>query len=692
MAKIHSFSDTFANFTNWEDGLVVDASVGASGGLFTGSINSSTGSHYAIARLIDTSYELNDTWMTVECVDYVQAGQSGVYSFLGIMDDFNNPIAGMLMSYEEGTDEIVFRDLAGSPLDTIPNPGTSIHLALDLDETDGYTAHYSLDGGDNWVQFHNSTYDIVFGQPHHAGIGFLVIGTGPFTLTQDNFNVATFPHSTPPIEIDVDPAEVTAIADPRIRVLVGPYLTVDAPAAEITVAVLLEDPLLTIKISVDPAEITVVAEPYDSITFGAPYVTFTPAQIQVTVNPPLSIDLGEADPVIEVITANVDVAVNLEEPIVGTFVIGNPFAYPHTIIESGSQVFDMNGMNFELGEADPELDSYTFLPWTKTQWIKYVSQTPAQLTVNHTGGSTYGIQAFDGTSLEDLIEIGRTTDVEGPLVVDINSGVTYIRISTSTEATTVTLTWSYVPSYPPLFMDILTPEIDYSPDSITVSIQGGDSGEDIQFVWAPPVSDLITGATPRPITLTTISSDFEGNILVGSLEIPAVYAGDYTLTATGLTSGRQATGSFTVLNDPLDQDTEEEAVEPVASLTVHWLWDDGNGHTWIMPKNPERMTSVIKKKALLAERTTAGIGQHIIWQGATPALSWSFNGTITTEDEYDELVFFHSLNRKFYITDHRNRTFIVTVRSLQMTPRRNSDNFWTFDYEVNCFMYEEVTL
>lgn len=693
MAKIETLVDTFEDLDNWEDALVSNASITAAGGYLSCNADASNDTHYMLTRTSATDHTFDNTWMTIECWDYAHSSQSlTLTGILGVCDNFSNVLLAAMLEYMPGTNEIDFKDGSGTVHATIPNPAGSIYLAVDLDSINGYTLYYSIDAGDNWVDFYTGTYDTEFALPHHAIAGALTIGPGPFSVLLDNFNVVEFPHVSGPISIDVDPAAITVEADPRVRVLLGPYHVEDISdaTANITVTVNLDDPLLGIKIPVDPATVTVEAVPFDSITFGPPTISFTPAQVQVTVNPPLSIELGEADPVIEVITADVDVVVNLDDPIVGAFVVGNPFAYPHTIIESGSQAFDMTGMDFEAGEGDPSLDSYTFLPWLKTQWIKYVSQTPAQLTITHSGTDDYGIQAFEGTSLDNLIEIGRTTDTTGPLVVDINSGVTYIRISTSTEAETVTLTWSYIPSAPPLFMDVLSPTLEYTPDTVTVAVQGGAPNEDITFIWSPPVSDLISGATPRPITITSISADFEGNILVGSLEIPAVYAGTYTITATGEDSGRQATGSFIVLNDPLDQDAEEDATEPVASITVRWLWDDGRGHTWIMPKNPDRMTSVIKKKTLLAEHTTAGAGQHIIWQGATPATSWSFNGTITTEDEYDELVFFHSLNRKFYITDHRNRTFIVTSRSLQMTPRKNSDNFWTFDYTMDCFLYGEA--
>jgi hypothetical protein len=109
-----------------------------------------------------------------------------------------------------------------------------------------------------------------------------------------------------------------------------------------------------------------------------------------------------------------------------------------------------------------------------------------------------------------------------------------------------------------------------------------------------------------------------------------------------------------------------------------------------MQYNPDRMTTPVSRKVLTPERTTAGTGQHIIWQGARPAVQWSFNGTVMSQSEYEELEYFYDLNRRFYITDHRNRTFVVTMKSLNATPRKNGNNFWTFDYEVNCLLFEQV--
>jgi hypothetical protein len=695
MAKIETLGDNFADLDNWEPSIVVAGSASIVDSEFTSNIDSSSGVHYVIYQTVDTTYTFTDTWLSLGSWTYTASGQEDFYPvLLGVGDTFGNIVLGALIEYVDTTDEVHFCDASGTRRDTIDNPGTPLFLGIRTTTTD-YYLHYSVDEGDTWTEFYTSTWDTSFGLPHHAIIGTILLdGTGPFSVSMDEFNLYEPPAGPiTNLDIEVDLIDVTVTADPRVRLIIGDYIETDVDLIDVTVTALDPDePLLGVSIDVDLIDVTTEAVPPTSIDFGPYYVTFLPATPFVTVVPPLSIDLGEEPPSMFVEPAEINITVTVPNPIVGTFYQGDLFTYPWEIIESGSETFDMTNMSDDFS-ALPSYSDVDHGDHYAKGWVRYYSQVPAQLTVTATSADPFIMIMAEGDTALELVVIGDSVvhGTSGTIVADINSGYTYIQLAAVPEDdSSITLTWSYIPVPASLMMDMLTPIIDMTPDAVMVSVQGGSPGEDIRFTWSPPVSDLITGTTSRPITLATVGSDFEGNILTATLEIPAVYAGTYEVTATGVSSGAQATTTFIVENDPLPQDSSPSSSEPVASISVKWLWDDGAGHEWIMQYNPDRMTTPVSRKVLTPERTTAGTGQHIIWQGARPAVQWSFNGTVMSQSEYEELEYFYDLNRRFYITDHRNRTFVVTMKSLNATPRKNGNNFWTFDYEVNCLLFEQV--
>jgi hypothetical protein len=444
-------------------------------------------------------------------------------------------------------------------------------------------------------------------------------------------------------------------------------ITIDVSPAVVDVVGVAFDALslgLLVDLTTATGDVGVEAVAYTSITYGDPEVRPLPAQVYVEAVAPLSVDLGPEAPVVEVLPAAVNVQgpmnETLAEPIVGAVNEGDS-NYPFVIRESGSDSYEDSGPGV---------------------YFMYQADAAMQITLTVSGSNNYNLEILDPVDGDIMASTSDT------ITYDVISGLTPFRVESDGDGT-FTLTWSYTPVTYQLMMDILTPNLDRAPTDLRVSIQGGLPNEDIRFTWSPAISDLIPSVDTRPIILAEVGSDFEGNILVATLPIRPVYKGTYLLTAQGRTSGYLVTGSFNVLNDPLPQDSTGAQTEPVAQVGSAWLWDDANGHTWVMPKNPDRMTSVIKPKVLLREHTVSGQGQDIIWQGPTPAVDWSFQGTITTEQEYQELEYFYNLDRKFYITTHRNKTYIVTVRNFDPRPRRNGNNFWTFDYTVDCILFNE---
>lgn len=704
MALIHTFTEDFTDLSAWED---ISATLGVTGGTFAAvggkgefSLPGNGGGSDGVAySTIVDDYTIADSWLSTEWDTY-DSVTSAVLAYTGYQGVFSGAdLLQFAIKYDPATDDVSLITLTGT-VATFANPNAPITLGQRWNGSDCYFS-YSTDSGSSWTEVDVIDYSAIAGISDpiwRPCIVNLAVIYSAYTSTVDNLN--SFEPPLPPMTVDLTStvAEVEYRGDPRVRIILGPILNTDVPAAVVEYEALVPDDILLgvlVDLTSDSATIEYEGIPYDSMTLGPYYVTFLPGSIQYQAIPPLSIDLSEIDPVIDVFPAIWEVKCNPVTPVVGTFVQGDPFYYPWTIIEDGTQDFDMTDMTAD----DDSGGSLTFMDYPRTQWVRYYTEIPVVLTLTATSDEEFVIVYYEETELDDLTWEFPGDYVKGDapsfaltdatFSLDLNSGYHYFQLHSDTDDP-ITLTWTYEPSNPQLLLDIVDESLERAPETLIVALQGADPGEGVRFTWNPPVSDLIPGPTPRPITLATITSDPEGNIYIGSIPIPTVYAGDYLLTATGVSSGKIGTATFIVENDPLPEDSSGSDVEPVASMSIKWLWDDGDGHTWVMDHNPDRMLSVIRSKILTAERTTSGTGQHIIWQGATPAVDWGFSGTVLSQSEFEELEFFYNLNRKFYITTHRNKTYIVTFKSLDVTPRKNGANFWTFDYNASVYLFGEA--
>jgi hypothetical protein len=644
VALIETFSDDFTDLSAWEAPIGSFASAAAT----VGELVVTYSDFGTCFNLLYTtaSFTFEDSWTSIKVVDIWDTEGDNNNIFLGAMDNGVSDFRYVSAQNTNNVDpsKITFANQAADQsVDVSITPGTPFWLGMRVDASNVWTGHYSLDGS-TWVQFCSDTWTGPAGDPTPRGMIYTNAsgrsGASPTTFDAkfDDYNVL----------------------EPTAGGGGGGGLTVDLTA-------------------MDPAEVTVTAIPYDSITLGDPEVRFTPAIVSVLARAPLSIVLGPGAPIVDVLPAQVNVVASGPNPIVGTFEIGDPFSYPIVIRESGSGTYDLDGFTVETDE--PALSG----GFNQSMWIAYQADVPMQLTITASSTDDFMMELFDGEDFDtlSLLASGDT------IVADINSGLTYIRLTTDEDAV-VDLVWTYDSVANDLMMDVLTPLIDRTPDTVRVSVIGGTGGESIRFTWSPPVSTLIPGTTTRPITLATVTSDFEGNILTATLPLPAAPAGTYIIEARGVTSGRASNGTFKILNAPLAAESGGTPSEPVASMSVKWLWDDGVESAWIMTRNPDSMTSPLKIKVLSPERSTSGSGQHIIWNGATPAVDWSFKGVIFSLAEREHLEYYYSLNRKFWITTHRNVRYTVTMKSLEMTPKRNGSNFETWEYTANLFIYTET--
>lgn len=94
------------------------------------------------------------------------------------------------------------------------------------------------------------------------------------------------------------------------------------------------------------------------------------------------------------------------------------------------------------------------------------------------------------------------------------------------------------------------------PAGLTIGSGSVKAGETLSvsgkgFIPGETISIRLTGGTLTPLTLVTVVANISGSFSIDKLVIPSlVPSGAFTLTASGQTSGRSATGSLTVVAPP----------------------------------------------------------------------------------------------------------------------------------------------
>lgn len=267
-------------------------------------------------------------------------------------------------------------------------------------------------------------------------------------------------------------------------------------------------------------------------------------------------------------------------------------------------------------------------------------------------------------------------------------------LSATTSTATATAQQGFLEDPAPAYLTILDPEIDRTPSVLMVVLAGFAPDATITF----RVGDVVLDQT--------LVADDSGEIaLPSSLDIDdRIGEGSHTLVAE--TADHFAMATFAVLRDPPTSpvarvpDADPVFVpEAVGENGVHrWVWQDakpGGLGSWVMPINPTTMSNPHVRKTVSETHTTAVNGRSHIYE-AQPSLEWEFSGYCPDFRFYEKMLGYSEINRRFYIIDHRNRAWIVTVEhfDLQARKRQRDDagkwNDWAGDYTVRVVLYDQT--
>lgn len=249
--------------------------------------------------------------------------------------------------------------------------------------------------------------------------------------------------------------------------------------------------------------------------------------------------------------------------------------------------------------------------------------------------------------------------------------------------------YGIAPAVPTLALTLVDEVVEQAPTTLTATLTGGVADTEVQFA--------IDGTQVR-----TAATDSGGGLAAITIPVPeTVLAGSHTLTATqtGAVSG---SATFTVQLAPAAPEpapVPDVAPVVVPSAGVRWVLQDpapGGLGSYVLPANPESMTSPHPQRQVIGVHTAAGEGQFHLYESGPAPVEWQFSGYCPTQEMYDQLLAYGDLRRRFYVIDHRNRVWAVTFLNVELVPRLRQVGLagvptdWGHDYTVRALVYNGV--
>lgn len=459
----------------------------------------------------------------------------------------------------------------------------------------------------------------------------------------------------------------------------------------------------TLNIAVPIAVVNAATGLVPTVAVGADLVINVPTAVGAYVQgvaPALSIGTLLFD--IAVPTATVSCHGVAPAVAVGTpAVLGDYFALPISISGlSGSGSFDVQDATVESGEA-AVMTALLGGTSTRSIWLKYVAPSDGTLTFTvtdstHTG---YQIAALIGTGISDptlsVLASAVASGTANPTIsFPVSSGLGYMIYIGDTAAgtlpTSMAFTFSLAAATSNAAVLSVSPySYDRTPTSIVASVINMLASESVVFT--------VVGHAG---TLATLTTDTNGAISGASIALSlALAAGTYSLRAAGQTSGRTATAPFALLNNALVRPTanpSDVAVSPPTQTGVQrWVFQDatpGGLGTYTFPANPEKASSPFAPVQVTVEHTVAQDGTPVIWEGAAQPHPMKFSGYSEDSAFHAKMQAFLALNAKFYLIDHRSRTWVVTMTEYGpdrrvVRPQAGSDTSWAANYTATVLIF-----
>lgn len=270
------------------------------------------------------------------------------------------------------------------------------------------------------------------------------------------------------------------------------------------------------------------------------------------------------------------------------------------------------------------------------------------------------------------------------MALHVNPGTLSIgrAVAGSSQGLGIEVNGGFLPTPADPDLIIIDPALDQAPTFLRASVGGAVPGESVVF--------SIDG-----VAVWTEAADSSGSITVTSIPVGTQSAGTHTLTAVA--HGVTLSGAFTIALEPLvvtDPDDSEDlpTIDPPSGK---WVFSDPRTlGDWVLPINPSAMTSPHRERSVTVNHTTLPTGQHHINEGGNNARSWKLQGYCPDRPFYDQLLAYSSLRHRWYVIDHRGRTWRVAAVSVAVEPRKrqsdavSAENDWAGNWTFELLILE----
>lgn len=192
------------------------------------------------------------------------------------------------------------------------------------------------------------------------------------------------------------------------------------------------------------------------------------------------------------------------------------------------------------------------------------------------------------------------------------------------------------------------------------------------------------------VLVSTEQADESGMIVAQAILTGDLTAGTHTLLARDVESGREDDEDFEVLQATVEPDDDPPDDGPSAPVTP-WRWvfevTGDNARLYEFPNNPTDMTSPHADRVINPEHTTAPDGQPLLFEGEPVPVEWTATGVCFTQAHFVELELWLALNQRFYVIDHLERAWVVTLESIEWTELRDPTRPYAHRYSMKFYIY-----
>ena len=273
-------------------------------------------------------------------------------------------------------------------------------------------------------------------------------------------------------------------------------------------------------------------------------------------------------------------------------------------------------------------------------------------------------------------------------------------VTATTQAVTAVTHGGGTPSYEAMELVIADDSQLRAPTSVQVTLNGAESGEQIDFTLDAADDIIFSHDATEEGTLFLVSVPIPEAI--GDPETTGFWvdAGTHTLHATSA-SDKTASDTFTLARDTTHYPAARAAdVDPVEidGRGHSWALQDpypGGLGSWVMPISPTSQSLPLTTKDVDVDHSTHPIdGRYNLFVGEGSVLSWSWSGYCPDQEFDEKMTAYAELNRRFYVIDHRDRAWKATILRYDPKLRKRqlqddgTPQDWAADYTVTAVIFD----